>query len=121
MGYAGSKYTWTRGNNNLSFKGTRLDRALCNLDWNCLIPDAIVTHLPKIRLDHSPFPVNCFRNNNVQVHRLFRFQTAWLKQPGLKQVVESDWSNEVSLRYNNTLMVDVLDQWNGDVFSKRKR
>lgn len=32
MGYVGTKFTRTRGNSDLNFKGARLDRALCNLE-----------------------------------------------------------------------------------------
>lgn len=59
MGFSCFKYTRTRGNHPLSFKGAhRLDRAFYNLDCNCLFPEAVVTYLFKVKF-HSPILVGC--------------------------------------------------------------
>ncbi|XP_019160870.1 PREDICTED: uncharacterized protein LOC109157416 [Ipomoea nil] len=54
LGYSGSIYTWMRGIDTPSFKGARLDCALCNIEWNLRFSAASVTHLPMIGSDHSP-------------------------------------------------------------------
>ena len=54
MGVSGPCYTWTRGTSTETFKGARLDRALCNPEWRSLFDTAEVTHLPKLNSDQSP-------------------------------------------------------------------
>lgn len=84
MGFCRSKFTWTRGIHELTFKGARLDRALCNVEWNVLFPEAAVTHLPRIGSDHSPILVTCKVNRHPQGPKPFRFQAAWLTHPSFK-------------------------------------
>lgn len=89
VGYVGSKFNWTRGTQDISFKGARLDRALCNFEWNCLFPHVTVTHLPKVKSDHSPILINCDNSVNAQGSKPFRFQATWLTHPGFKEVIVS--------------------------------
>ncbi|XP_031131984.1 uncharacterized protein LOC116033375 [Ipomoea triloba] len=52
LGYIGSKYTWSRGQDSNTFRGARLDRGLSNADWKLRFSDAYVEHLPMIASDH---------------------------------------------------------------------
>ena len=52
MGFSGSKFTWTRGRYDHTFKEAHLDRAMSNVERRNLFPAASVTHLPKINFDH---------------------------------------------------------------------
>lgn len=124
MGFHGSKFTWTRGLHSSSFKGARLDRALCNFEWKLLFPEANVVHLPKVKSDHSLLLIDYMDSRGRQSPRQFRFQAAWLSHPGFKKVIVSTWNQNSSLSDNNLLMASVLDRWNKDVFGniyKRKR
>ena len=51
LGFSGSRFTWTRCLSTDTFKGARLDRALCNSFWKCRFDRAVVTHLPKLSYD----------------------------------------------------------------------
>ncbi|XVE48701.1 hypothetical protein DITRI_Ditri01bG0023300 [Diplodiscus trichospermus] len=73
IGFSGLCYTWCRGLTTDTFRGARLDRVLCNLDWNGIFPLAHVTHLPKAQSDHCPF-FGDKRISNEQ--KPFRFQVA---------------------------------------------
>ena len=53
LGYSWPKFTWTRGKSPQTFKGARLDRALCNKEWSTCFPHAKVENLPKLNSDHS--------------------------------------------------------------------
>ena len=57
LGYFGPKFMWARGNSSQTFKGSRLDRALCNTECSCF-PHARVEVLPKLHSDHSPLLTN---------------------------------------------------------------
>ena len=52
------KYTWTSGNHMETFKGARLDRALCNMDWRVQFGIASVRLIPKLKSDHAPILTN---------------------------------------------------------------
>lgn len=49
LGFQGNKFTWKRGS-----LYQRLDRVLCNFEWQTDFMDASVKHLPRIKSDHSP-------------------------------------------------------------------
>lgn len=72
----------------------------------------MVTHLPRIRSDHSPILVNCQVDRASQGSRPFRFQAAWLTHPRFKQVVESTWSQDTSLCDNIKMLTATLGDWN---------
>ncbi|XP_031110533.1 uncharacterized protein LOC116014727 [Ipomoea triloba] len=57
IGFFGARYTWTRGRDNATFTGARLDRALCKMEWITQYPTTKVTHLTRICSDHSPLLV----------------------------------------------------------------
>ncbi|XP_019178099.1 PREDICTED: uncharacterized protein LOC109173323 [Ipomoea nil] len=57
IGFSGLKYTLARGVNSTSFKGARLDRAICSVEWRLWFPDAEVIHLPRVSSDHTPLLV----------------------------------------------------------------
>ena len=54
LGFSGPWFTWTRGISIDTFKGARLDRALCNSTWKFLFEGVVVTHLPPLSFDHTP-------------------------------------------------------------------
>lgn len=58
LGYTGSKFTWSRGNQTDTLKVARLDRALGNIEWKILFPEAEVIHLPMVSSDHAPLLIN---------------------------------------------------------------
>ncbi|XP_019151953.1 PREDICTED: uncharacterized protein LOC109148673 [Ipomoea nil] len=80
LGFTGSSYTWTRGLDTSTFRGARLDRALCNTDWRLLFPKADVTHLPRIGSDHNSLLVRTNPTGGGGVLRSFKFNAAWLTQ-----------------------------------------
>ncbi|XP_019163602.1 PREDICTED: uncharacterized protein LOC109159944 [Ipomoea nil] len=77
LGYSGSTYTWIRGMDTPSFKGARLDRALCSTDWSLLFPGANVRHLPMLGSDHSPLLISTANGSPHQRISRFKFNLAW--------------------------------------------
>ncbi|XP_019157557.1 PREDICTED: uncharacterized protein LOC109154147 [Ipomoea nil] len=73
FGYSRSKYTWVRGQNHSTFKGARLDRALCNMDWRIQFPNADVVHLPRVTSDHNPLLVRMDPHKADVAERYFKY------------------------------------------------
>lgn len=58
MGIKTPNFTWCRGTQLTMFKGARLDRALCNVEWQTRYTNATVMYIPRIRSDHTPIMVD---------------------------------------------------------------
>ncbi|XP_031101868.1 uncharacterized protein LOC116005772 [Ipomoea triloba] len=58
LGYSGTKFTWRRGREEGTFKGARLDRALCSMDWLDQMKDTKVYHLTAFGSDHYPIMID---------------------------------------------------------------
>ena len=107
-----------------TFKGARLDRALCNTEWSLQFPHAKVTILPKLHSNHSPVHVLIYGDENIPQQHRFWFQAVWLTHPGFKKLIKDTWNNNVSLSENNRNLATRLVQWNKDCFGNilsRKR
>ncbi|XP_031116794.1 uncharacterized protein LOC116020460 [Ipomoea triloba] len=75
LGYKGQKFTWKRGREGETFKGARLDRALCSTNWLDTFPDTSVTHLTMLKSDHCPILME-FDKPQARSHQRFMFQGA---------------------------------------------
>ena len=121
LGFTGPCFTWTRGTSTFSFKGARLDRALCNPEWRFTFERATVTHLPKL----SPLLIKPCGMRDAIPKPFFRFQAAWLTHPGLKKVVNDNWLDNLPLPENIPTMSTALDMWNkhhfGNIFVRKRR
>lgn len=84
--FQGFKFTWSRGS---VFE--RFDRALCNLQWESLAPNTIVTHLHKIKSDHRSLAINFGCKLVPKVVRPFRFLSSWLSHEGFRGFVFENW------------------------------
>ncbi|XP_019200030.1 PREDICTED: uncharacterized protein LOC109193611 [Ipomoea nil] len=77
LGFSGAKFTWMRGLNQQTFKGARLDRGLCSVDWKTAFADSLVEHLPMLSSDHSPILIKTSSSPSFPRLRPFRFNMAW--------------------------------------------
>lgn len=57
LGSSGPRMTWTNNRQGLANTMERLDRALCNEDWQTMFPEETVKVLPRTYSDHSPLVV----------------------------------------------------------------
>nr|GMD17716.1 uncharacterized protein LOC109157440 [Ipomoea batatas] len=87
LGFSGSKLMWVKGSQSGLVKGTRLDRALCNIEWRNSFPMATVSHLPRISSDHAPILIRMTARESTIRRAPFRFQAAWLTDSRLGEVV----------------------------------
>ena len=96
-----------------SFKGARLDRALCNPDY-----------IPKVNSDHSPILMKLRNVVRQPMKPHFKFQATWLSHPGLTTEVKDHWCTNLPLQENIPVVTATLDTWNKVHFGKnfaRKR
>ena len=118
--FKGPCFTWSRGS---LFK--RLDRAICNDQWNVSFMEASVLHLPKLHSDHRPILVRFGRSlKKMNVVRPFRFLAAWLTDQSFQSLVAKEWCNSKGYTRAAHDFVDKVSVWNkenfGNIF-KRKR
>ncbi|BFG35444.1 hypothetical protein CerSpe_217180 [Prunus speciosa] len=99
LGFTGPKFTWT---NKRVLE--RLDRAISNVKWRRLFPDANVRHLPRTKSDHSPIKIclqSCFKANPLK--RPFRFEAMWLKHESFDDFITETWDNSTGSAMEKTL------------------
>ncbi|XLU48026.1 hypothetical protein S245_042840 [Arachis hypogaea] len=88
LGFFGWPFTWKQGN---LFE--RLDRGLCNLDWQIAFPDVKVKHLAMMKSDHTPLLFQLASSQPLNRRRKpFRFTAAWLTHSDFGDVVKNNWS-----------------------------
>jgi hypothetical protein len=75
MGYSGDLYTWQRGQIR-----ERLDRAVANLQWSNLFPQAALINSEMIRSGHRPILMDTGYLAPSQLGRgKKRFEARWLQ------------------------------------------
>lgn len=125
MGFEGAKYTWTRGLSSDTYRSTRLDIGLCNLEWKEMFPDAHVIHQPIIQSDHAHLLIKLFDKNQSLCKGGFQFQAAWLTHEEFPNVIREEWDTKEPLEDNIVKMANVLPKWNrttfGDIHRNKKR
>lgn len=68
MGYSGSPFTWVRG-----FLKERLGRVLCNVEWQAMLPNSSVTHVPLSTSDHCGLWLRANNGNERPIRNYFKF------------------------------------------------
>lgn len=97
----------------------RLDRVLCcphaRLKWQ----EAVVSHLPPLSSDHAPLYVQlCPEAMGNPGRRPFRFEAAWLKHPGFKDLLRNSWNSEIGTQAALNGLRIKLKRWNIEVFGE---
>ena len=121
MGFSWPGFTYTRGLSTSTFKGARLDRALCNADWKLRFEGALVTHLPKLNSDHTPLLISLEGDNTTPLKAEFRFQVAWLTHLNIKEVVSSLWRVQASFGESPEGLSTRNKECFGNIFQNKKR
>ena len=85
---SGGQYTWKGGLNNKRM--ARLDRFLITDDWETLFGYANQSLLPRPLSDHHLILLEGGRCT-IKGPSTFRFENMWLKEEGLKTLVEEWW------------------------------
>ena len=94
LGFCGSQFIWSNKRAGLANIRERLDRGICNADWQCLFPKASVRHLVAPTLDHNPILFDTYIERSFG-RWPFRFEAIWTKDKSSTEVVERAWQTNV--------------------------
>lgn len=132
LGFRGCKYTWTnkryhnrlRYHNRFSLIQERLDRCMANTSWINLYPEALVTHLPKIKLDHCPMLLSLIHSSQGSNPKPFRFEPMWCNHHTFKDLVHTCFSQPTNLQQAILVFQSRATACNyrvfGDIFKRMK-
>ncbi|KAL3741019.1 hypothetical protein ACJRO7_022180 [Eucalyptus globulus] len=83
----GCTFTWSNNREGNALVKKRLDRAICNMEWRILYPNAKAFAFPAIGSDHSPILLSLIPTE-LKRKKIFRFETYWLEHPECQEVVK---------------------------------
>jgi exonuclease III len=121
LGFSGSKYTWSNKRSGWANIRERLDRGICNADWQSMFPKAGVKHLSAPNSDHIPILLDTHLESHSGA-RPFRFEAMWVKDESSVNVVQNAWAIAVEGSQNFRLVKccqktkQDLIAWNRSVF-----
>lgn len=90
-------FTWSRGNSR-----SRINRVLCHSFWLVKFPSLILSSDRKSISDHTSLILTLEPTQNWS-HKPFRSLNAWLKHPGFKELVQSEWIKNKGWAADNRL------------------
>ena len=109
IGFIGPKFMWIRGISTSSFKGARLDRALCNV-WSILFLEAKINIFPKLNSDHSPIFIRISAKGDYSQIPQFRFQATSLTDLGFMHTIKEIWKCDIPLTVTISKLVPKLSR-----------
>ncbi|CAL1384971.1 unnamed protein product [Linum trigynum] len=123
LGFSGPKFTWfTKG----SRIKERLDRSLCNIDWQQQFPMTTTLHLPKLKSDRRP--ILTYTSEEPQQKNLvrrFHFFASWLSHDNFFPFLESCWKGGSDFPSALQSISEALQKWNkevyGNIFRRKKQ
>ena len=117
MGFRGNTFTWRRGKETSNLVAKRLDRILCNAQARVRWQEAVVSHLPFLASDHAPIYVQLEPEKRGDPRRRpFRFEAAWLKHEGFRELLLASWNGEMRTPEALVLLKAKLKKWNKEIF-----
>lgn len=87
----GRRFTWSNEREVVTL--CKLDRIFCSVSWEALFPVCTLHTVSTMVSDHCPMLL--VGEMKTRVNCSFRFESFWLKLPGLEQVVSSAWERPV--------------------------
>jgi hypothetical protein len=92
MGFRGPLFTWSNNRENEALVRARLDRGVATAERGCSCFQATISHLVVASSDHMGLLLDTTgvmtrQPINRRRRRKFRFEKAWLREPGCEEVV----------------------------------
>uniref|UniRef100_A0A2N9GUT0 Uncharacterized protein n=1 Tax=Fagus sylvatica TaxID=28930 RepID=A0A2N9GUT0_FAGSY len=125
LGFNGPRFTWSNRREGWANVREKLDRGLCNDDWQRLFLRAGIKHLSAPNSDHNPIILNTHLELQKGV-RPFRFEVMWARDESSSEVVDKAWAMQVEGSHNFRLaqkfrkMQKDLIVWNKYIFGVTK-
>lgn len=98
VGFSRPKFTWHRGISQETFKAARLDRALCNSNFQIAWNNIGVNHLPLMGSDHTQILVSFSNDSGTGGQSKFHFLMPWLTHHDFNRVVSEQWDSNRLLK-----------------------
>ncbi|XP_057442323.1 uncharacterized protein LOC130734042 [Lotus japonicus] len=126
LGMAGGNFTWFRKVNHVLILSKKLDRALCDTDWQVAFPGANVEVLNRIHSDHTPLMIHCGSSLHGSYPRPFRFMAAWMEHENYRSLVSNAWnrgSDNVQSKLSSVQVDSIAFNKDvfGDIFRRKRR
>jgi hypothetical protein len=86
----GRKFTWSNDSTQ-----TRIDRAFCTTEWECMQPNSVLNAMSSLVSDHCPLLL--VRRATMPKYKGFRFESFWPKLPGFQEVVAEAWGRPLAV------------------------
>nr|KYP74693.1 hypothetical protein KK1_007380 [Cajanus cajan] len=116
MGAKGLRFTWYR-NHRGSMLAKRLDRAVCNIVWQAMFPEAYVENLCRVYFDHCPLLLRRDGSRDKSQDRPFGFQAAWATHRDFERIVREAWCRTTPTLANGLRAVrEDATKFNREVF-----
>ena len=90
LGFNGLSFTWSSRREGLANIKERLDKCLCDQEWQSLFPKAGVRHLCNANSDHNPILLDTHLEPENPL-RPFCFEAMWTKAEETRLVVKHAW------------------------------
>ncbi|XP_071678138.1 uncharacterized protein [Lolium perenne] len=111
----GHRFTWSNEQDPPTL--VRLDRAICNVDWDTSVPNAQLTAISSSVSDHCPLVLSCA--GRIKCYSGFRFEAFWPYVEGYAQTVAEAWVQPfnhfnalIRLQRKMSRMASALRTWN---------
>lgn len=99
MSATGVKFTWSNGRRGAANVRKRLEMFLTGADWLDLFPGASFHNLARIASNHSP--ILCRLLPLVKKRPVFQFESMWLRDESIHEVVQDAWANALGAGLQN--------------------
>jgi exonuclease III len=94
LDFFGPQFTWSNKREGLANIKERLDRGVCDQDWQSMFPKAGIRHLGAPKSDHRPILLDTHLDN-LKIIQPFRFEAMWTKDTSSIKAVETAWDVQV--------------------------
>ncbi|TYH48911.1 hypothetical protein ES332_D10G100100v1 [Gossypium tomentosum] len=102
----------------------RLDRAICNSEWDSFSPNRSVRNLHRLKSDHRPILIS-FKLNVSKGLRHFRCLASWMSHVDFGNFVNSSWNTELVVGDNLERFQESVREWNkqvyGNIFVRKRK
>ncbi|XP_060962192.1 uncharacterized protein LOC133032303 [Cannabis sativa] len=91
MELGGYPYTWEKGRGTSAWIEVQIDRALVSQTWLDSFPLAKLVNLEVSTSDHCPIQLTLDVVQKKEIHKRFRFENLWLREPVCLQLIRDTW------------------------------
>ena len=100
VGSCGPSFTWSNKRKRFAHIKERLDKAVVNIEWQNMFPEASLIVLTAGGSDHSPIYLST-HPKNPRLPRPFRFHNMWLREVDCENLIIGTWKKANGVTESN--------------------